>query len=217
MAAEYGIQLLHFFESEWQYKTDVVKSIISNVVHDPKIRKIHARKCELFELSNTDKDDFLNENHIQGRDKSSIRIGLYYNKELVSIMTFVKSRFDKSVEYEMSRFCNKTFTTVVGGANKLFKYFIDKYQPKSIVTYSDRRLFTGSVYTHLGFKFVNYTPPSFFIIEDDILVSRLKYQKHKLPELLKTFDPKLTAWENMQANGFDRIWDCGHSKFVWNS
>ena len=29
------------------------------------------------------------------------------------------------------------------------------------------------------------------------------------------FDPHLTEWQNMQLNGYDRIWDCGHYKFEW--
>jgi len=27
---------------------------------------------------------------------------------------------------------------------------------------------------------------------------------------LTSFDEKLTEWENMQLNGYDRIWDCGN-------
>jgi hypothetical protein len=26
----------------------------------------------------------------------------------------------------------------------------------------------------------------------------------------------LSEWQNMQINGYDRIWDCGHMKFIWN-
>jgi len=26
-----------------------------------------------------------------------------------------------------------------------------------------------------------------------------------------------TEWENMQINGYDRAWDCGHKKFIWES
>jgi hypothetical protein len=29
------------------------------------------------------------------------------------------------------------------------------------------------------------------------------------------FDAKLTEWQNMQANGYDRIWDCGDYIFLW--
>jgi len=43
-----------------------------------------------------------------------------------------------------------------------------------------------------------------------------KFQKHKLEKMLDTFNPNLTEFENMKMNGYDRIWDCGNVKFVWN-
>jgi hypothetical protein len=30
---------------------------------------------------------------------------------------------------------------------------------------------------------------------------------------LKVYDPNLSEWENMKNNGYDRIWDCGNSKY----
>ncbi len=46
--------------------------------------------------------------------------------------------------------------------------------------------------------------------------SRLQFQKHKLKNILENFDPNLTEWENMQLNGFDRIWDCGNLVFSYS-
>lgn len=48
------------------------------------------------------------------------------------------------------------------------------------------------------------------------LESRQKYQKHKLKNKLEKFDPNLTEWENMQMNGYDRIWDCGNLVFGYH-
>lgn len=46
-------------------------------------------------LPNDEKDEFLDKHHIQGRDISKLRYGLRCNEELVAVMTFIKSRFDK--------------------------------------------------------------------------------------------------------------------------
>jgi hypothetical protein len=43
----------------------------------------------------------------------------------------------------------------------------------------------------------------------------VKFQKHKLKNILETFDPLKTEYENMLENGWDRIWDCGNAKFEW--
>lgn len=48
------------------------------------------------------------------------------------------------------------------------------------------------------------------------LESRVSYQKHKLCDKLDIFDPKLTEWDNMRANGYDRVWDCGTDVWLWN-
>ena len=85
--------------------------------------------------------DFLNSNHLQGNCISKYRYGLYYNDELVSLMTFGKMRKNlngKKEEgvYELLRFCNKLNTTVVGGASKLLKHFIKTVNPKRIVSYT---------------------------------------------------------------------------------
>ena len=47
------------------------------------------------------------------------------------------------------------------------------------------------------------------------LFSRNQFQKHLLQQKLKKFDPKLSEWENMQLNGYDRIWDCGNLVFAF--
>jgi hypothetical protein len=213
---DHGINLIHIFENEWNYKKDIVKSVIKNLFGYTS-EKIYARDCIINNVNEHDKNEFLTKNHLQGKDNSSIRYGLYYKNELVSIMTFCKSRFDKKIQYEMYRYCNKLNTSIVGGASKLFSHFKKEYSPESIVSYNDRRYFDGMVYKQLGFEFIKNTSPNYWYIDKDYksLFNRIGFQKHKLKKLLTTFNPDLTEWENMKMNGFDRIWDCGNGKWVW--
>ena len=216
----HGVRLIHIFEDEWRNRPDLVKSVIQTILKLQSRNTIYARKCEVKEVSIKDKDIFLAENHLQQRDKSTIKLGLYYDNKLVSLMTFRKtSRFDKHVEWELSRFCNSKNTIIVGGASKLFSYFLKTYAPKSIVSYNDRRYFSGDLYHTLGFSFVGNTPPSYHYITPDYktTVNRLNFQKHLLPKKLKVFDANLTEWENMKLNGWDRIWNCGNGKWVFHS
>lgn len=213
-----GIRLIHVFENEWNNKKDIVKSIF-NPTFGKRSTVIYARKCKVQEVSSQNKSKFLDENHLQGNDHSTVKLGLYHEDELVSIMTFVKSRFDKKIEWEMSRFCSKLNTSIVGGSSKLFSHFVKNYKPKNVVSYSDRRYFSGETYLKLGFTFVSNTPPNYHYIIDgyDHLQSRINWQKAKLKKKLLSFDESISEWENMKNNGFDRIWDCGHSKWVWKS
>jgi hypothetical protein len=87
------------------------------------------------------------------------------------------------------------------------------------VSYSDRRYFSGETYLKLGFNFVSNTPPNYHYTIDGYhtLQNRINWQKAKLNKKLLSFDASISEWENMKMNGFDRIWDCGHSKWVWQS
>lgn len=212
----HGIKLIHIFENEWIHKKDIVKSILKNLLTND-TKKIYGRNCIIQEVTKEEKQIFLNENHIQGDDLSIVKIGLYENDKLLSIMTFGKSRFDKKVEWEIIRYCNLLNVSVIGGASKLLNYFIKTYNPNSIISYSDRRYFDGLVYNTIGFKFINNTSPNYFYINKNYktLYSRMMFQKHKLSKLLENFDPSLSEWQNMKNHGFDRIWDCGHSKWIW--
>jgi hypothetical protein len=219
--ATHGITLLHVLDIEWINKRDIVQSILLNKIKASKSNGLHGRNCIVREISPRESNEFLIKNHIQGEDKSSVRIGLYHNDEIVSVLTFGKNRFSKETEWEMYRFCSNIHTHVRGGLDKMFSYFVSMYKPSSILTFSDRRYFDGSVYGKIGFKFVGVTPPNYhyFKINDHKTVfgSRNKFQKHKLSSLLETFDSSLTEWENMQLNGYDRIWDCGSSKWIWTT
>lgn len=73
-------------------------------------------------------------------------------------MTFSKSRYNKNYEYELIRYCS--CYNITGGAEKLFNYFINKYNPKSIISYCDNSKFNGEIYLKLGFKLKNKGTPT---------------------------------------------------------
>lgn len=212
-----GIKLLQIFENEWlnSKKRKIWESIIICLLGQSEV--IYARKCKLKKLNKKESKTFLEDNHIQGYKGSKLDIGLYYNEELVSVMSFGKSRYTKKYEWEIIRYASKLNTRIVGGASKLFKYFLRNYKPKSIISYCDLRYGTGKVYEKLGFKLSHITKPNYyyFIQNENILYSRLKFQKHKLPNLLENFNPDLSEAENMFNNGYKRIWDCGNKVFTY--
>lgn len=217
IASTQNIQLIHIFEDEWLYKSDIVKSIINSKLGIFK-QKIYARKCLIREITSKESADFLGKNHIQGNVNSSIRIGLFYENELVSIMTFGNLRksmgkSSKESYYEMYRFCNKLNTTVIGGASKLLKYFINTYKPKSIITYADRRYSNGHLYQKLGFDFVKSTNINYWYFDKSELIRyhRFKFRKDVL--IKEGFDPTKTEHEIMLERGYLRIYDCGNIKY----
>jgi hypothetical protein len=209
-----GLKLIHIFEDEWVYKQDIVKNRLKNILGMCSDR-IYARNCTVREISTQLKGEFLEKTHLQGNDKSSIKLGIFYKSELVGVMTFSKRKIFGNTDWELVRF--STLYNIVGGASKLFKYFVRNYNPNRVITYSDIRWGDGNVYLKMGFHNIGQTSPGYYYLTGLQRVNRIKYQKHKLKHILKEFDPELSEWYNMQLNGYDRIWDCGHYKYEWNS
>lgn len=208
------IQLIQIFSDEWYNKQKIVKSILLSKMGLIE-KKIFARKCAIKEVPSKDANEFLDENHIQGRSNSKYNYGLYFDNKLVSLLTIGKARFNKNYEYEIHRFCNILNTNVIGGFSKLLKYFEKTINPRSLITYADIRYSTGSLYKTANFELSHISDPNYFYTNDFLnRESRNKYQKHKLENLLETFDSEMSEIENMANNGFDRIWDCGNMVFT---
>jgi len=216
LCEEKGIQLLHIFENEWVHNEDIIKSIILSKLGKFENR-YYGRKCIVKEIDNKLKNEFLIDNHLQGKDRSSIALGLFYENELMSCMTFGRRKITGGdSKFELIRFCNKLNTQIIGGASKLFKHFIRNYKYNEVVTYSDRRFSMGNFYEKMGFSLSHCSSPNYWYFNADELKNRIQYQKHKLKDKLQTFDPTLTEYENMLSNGFNRIWDCGNFVYKYN-
>lgn len=204
-----GIHLIHIFEHEWLEKQNIIKSVLLSKIGKNEY-VIPARKCKIKEVNHIDSNNFLISNHIQGSCQSSIRYGLYYEDQLVSLMTFGKSRFNKQYDFELLRYCNILNTTVIGGFSKLLKYFKTQHKA-SIISYADRRFSNGDIYEKNNFELLHTSPPNYYYISPKLTIhNRIQFQKHKLKEVLDTFDENLTEWENMKNNKYDRFWDCGN-------
>jgi hypothetical protein len=211
-----GIQLIHVFEDEWEYSKEIVLSRLANILKLNQ-EKIYARKCVTRQVSSKEAKSFLNDNHIQGEINSSIKLGLYYNEELVSLMTFGKLRKSlgsdaKDGQFEMYRFCNKKGANVIGAASKLLKYFITESRPIQVISYADRRWSLGNLYQTLGFVKIKETVPNYWYVKNGKRVHRFQWTKEKMQKALGVTD--LSSAEMEEQLGLNRIYDSGNLKFI---
>jgi len=212
-AAIKDVQLMHITDYELSEKFEIVKHRI--LAKLGKQDKIFARKCKIVSVSSPVYTEFMNKWHIQGAASASVRLALEYQNEIVAVMSFSKARYNTNYEYEMIRYASKS--TVVGGASKLFSYFITTHTPNSIISYADLRWNTGQVYTKIGMTLSHTSDPNYWYIVNGRLEHRTKYQKHKLQSILLTYDSTLSEWENMKNHGYTRFWDCGSNVYVWKT
>ena len=210
-------QTFYIRESELNDKFDLVVSRVMQFIG--KSKRIFARKCYAGEIDSKTYSTFCKENHIQDSAAAKIKLGLFEKEsnELVSVLSFSRPRFTERYDFELLRLCNKAGLTVVGGASKLFSHFRSLNPGARIVSYADKRWSRGNVYNKLGFKLVDETMKSFYYFRDGVIISRYQAQKHRLKELLESFDTDKTEVENMTVAGYVKVFSPGQYVFEYQN
>lgn len=213
-----NIKLIHIFSDEWQEKSNIIKNRIKYILNI-KDEKIYARNCQIVSLTKEEKKKFLEENHLQGNDKSNIFYGLKFNSQIVCVLTFGKLRKvmgnskNNLNEYEIYRYSS---LNVIGGFSKLLKHFIKEHKPEKIITYSDRNWTPSDefcFYGKLGFEYVGVTKPNYFYTKKYVKREhRYNFRKDKLVNM--GYDPLKSETQIMFELGYDKIWDTGNLKYI---
>ena len=195
-----NINILHIFEYEWLFKKDIIKSLIKSKLGIFE-KRIFARQCIIKELQYKEYAQFCNDNHLQGEAGARIKLGLYYANELVQVISFSKPRFTDKYEYEIIRECSKLGYIILGGKERLFKYFLKIFNPSSVISYCDFSKFNGNSYLKLGFKKERLNKPGFvwFCTKDNKALWRNPYKN-----------------QEMKNQEYLKIYDAGQLVFVWN-
>lgn len=214
-----GIRLIQIFEDEWYHKRPIVEERLRYLLTSQKSH-FGARNCKVKQIETDQAKEFLNEHHIQGYFGSKIKLGLFYQDKLVSVMTFSEKNITKGKnskskdEWEISRFASSQ--NIPGAASKIYEYFKKTYQPKTIFTYSDLRWNTGQTYERMGMKKVSNGFPNYWYVEGTNRRHRFSYTKKKLVELYGQEYSNMTERQIAEEKGMNRIWDCGSAKYEWN-
>ena len=216
MCRDIGYRLITIFEDEWVLKKDLVQLKLLHIFGKSNMTRIGARQCVIKEISFGDKNTFLLENHIQGADRSKINIGAFYNDDLVSVMTFSKASIAKGSSYvpgiwELNRFATHKNFIICGIASRLLNYFKKTYSWTEIFSYADLRWSVGEVYYKLGFDLEHISKPNYWYVKGLNRIHRFVLRKRK-------DEPKDVSERILRASeGYRRIYDCGHMKFVIKS
>lgn len=215
---KHNISLITIFEDEWLEKNEICKARLLFFLNKAK-KLCGARQTNIKEISVKEYRTFINSNHLQGYTPAKIKIGAYYNNELVAVMSFGRQRVALGAKssdntYEMIRYASKF--NIPGIASKLFSYFVNHYSPIKIISYCDLRWGNGNLYKILNFELDKQTLPNYWYTQDGLhRFHRYRFRKQEL--IKKGFDSLLTEKEIMASLGYYRIYDCGNYKFVWKN
>jgi hypothetical protein len=206
-----NIKLITVWDCEWDSKQDVIKNLILNKINRSS-KQCGARKLSTKIITNDVARQFCETHHLQGYI-NGINIGLVDDENVLkSVIVMGKTRFEQNGTWEIYRYCSEG--SVPGALSKLIAYFCKNYDPSSIITYVDHRFGDGHGYEKIGFSLVSTSVGFNYVDANKKLHNRMNFQKHKLLKLFPNADPLATAWEMMKNNNYDRIWDCGQSKFL---
>lgn len=210
LAEEKGIRLLQVFEDEWVARKDVVLRLILRMCG--KGTGVGARSLELREITAAEANKLYDFAHVQGAIKSGSRhYGLFRkNGSIAAAATFGKSRFERDT-WELLRYASKV--SVHGGLSRLCKRFMSDEGVQRLVSYSDRRWFTGDGYAQNGFKWIARTAPGYWWTRGYERISRFRFQKHRIQQVIPNADLSKTEVEIAQAAGYYRIFDAGQDKW----
>lgn len=225
---EKGINLIQIFEDEWINSREIVELKLQHLLKVNTKKKVYARNCYVEEINNEYKNEFLERNHIQGKDNSSIKLGLWLNKEngdeLIAVMTFCKPRLslgqkENKFDYELSRFATDLDYRTIGAFSKLFNYFKLNYDFNNIITYADRRWSMGNVYDKNEFKFSHISEPNYWYFKNgNKRYHRFNFRKQNLEKLFPDiYDKSKTEKQIMEEANYNIIWDCGNLVYIYSN
>lgn len=204
-----GIHLIHIFEYEWNNPDiqDRIKHLISRSINCEN-RVEYARNLSISEIDANEARAFLELYHLQGFIPARVYVGLYTkDKELVGVMSFGAPRFNHEFEYEILRLAYKDTYAIVGGTQRMWKYFLNRYKPNSVISYCDLAKFSGNIYTELGMQLDKINDPSFIWVSPitGSIVSRFQIMNGEIKEY------------DLIEKGYYKIYDSGTLRFVWKS
>jgi hypothetical protein len=82
--------------------------------------------------------------------------------------------------------------SVVGGASKIFKYFLNNFKVNRVVGHVDRDWSLGGLYEKLGFKKIGQSSPDYKYVVGGLRIDKSEFKKCKVTGT--------------------KIWDCGGNK-----
>lgn len=208
IAIKNGYSYMCIYEDEWRKKKSVFKHMIANRIIDKKeVISLRPSKCQIKKINNEVTNQLYEEFHYIGKCNSSYNYGVYFNGNLIGCSSFRRpSRQSINASYEISRMVMDPSFRVHGIWSKILKIFIQEHDPDSIVSYSDNRLFTGSVYEKMGFVCDGFVKPDYYWVYGGTRFHKSKLRKPK--HCIET-ETKLR-----ESEGYKKIWDLGKKRWI---
>jgi hypothetical protein len=209
-----NVHLIHIWEDQWLNKNSIIKGILRNKLHPLSQVKIYARKCTIKSISKDQASEFLNKNHLHGYSISKYHFGLFYNNDLVSVISLSNSRkFLKSNQWELVRYASLLNTNIIGGFSKLLSFASKTLHIKECISFVDCDIYNGDGYLKIGFEFIKLTDPGYYYISTDLSHRKHRYNFTRYSLLKKGFSKSQSVDEITTLLKYRKIYNSGNLLF----
>ena len=101
----------------------------------------------------------------------------------------------------------------------LWNYFLETYNPSSVISYCDRAKFSGNVYDSLGFTLKQSKTPSRHWWNGKIHITDNFLRQRGFDQLFGDeygcYGKGSSNEDLMRKHGFVEIWDAGQAVYIW--
>lgn len=203
-----GFKYVMIFEDEWKEKQEIIEDNLKyNICKNSSARTMRPSECEIKEIKSCESSSFYERYHYIGACKSKINYGVFHQDRLIACMSFKRpTRQTSKFDFELIRMASDPEFRIHGIWSKLLGKFIKDHKPKSIVSFSDNRLFSGNVYEKIGFKYDGEIPPDYYWVKNGKRFHKSGLRKPK--------GYKATETELREEQGYRKIWDLGKKRWV---
>jgi hypothetical protein len=204
-AINHNMRHIMIYEDEWTDKRFVIENLLRSILGKQSCVTLRPNQCVIDTIDHKTINSFYDQYHYIGSCRAKHNFGVLYNNKLVACMSFACPTRQSLYQWEIVRMVSHPDYRVHGIWSKLLKLFIETHSPKSIISFSDNRLFTGNTYEKIGFKLDKE-------IKQDYYWWKNKRRFHK--STLRKHGENITEDQLRMSQGFAKIWDLGKKRWL---
>jgi len=199
MAWKYGFECIHVWDWDNKYK-------IKNLLIPPKY-SIDYKECQIKQIDMTTAIEFLHKySIINVTNDITVAIGIYYNDVLIAVSAYMNNINNDMLDYKLLNFANNgEYISYKDAIFILHEYFINNYNPISIIYYNDDSKFDKVLFEKLGYTLVRTTKP----------MSHLYNTQTKLHYISADIDD--TFKKDLLNDNYVEVYDCGQTEYLWKA
>lgn len=197
-----GYKLFTIFENVYYDKHD----ILMNMFNKDNKKALQVKDCEIIQCEHKNISKFIDKHHIKGSRKATINYKVMNKKGII----VGAASFNKYKEgLQLVRFVTSRRIT------SILQEIISRLPLLDVYYFADRcyNYRYKNLYLMSGFKEVKITDPSYFYCKGKKTISKNSISRRKLSRILKVFDSEKSEYDNMEINGYYRVWNCGNIKY----